>query len=74
MSATATKSDKNFKAPNYICTCCAVSCMACGNKNSKVFHISGKCDHFKKPSTKDTIAVGPNNQVCFASVADAIKQ
>ncbi|KAK9768513.1 hypothetical protein K7432_000791 [Basidiobolus ranarum] len=67
---------KNFKAPASIsnaggCPCCSLQCGFCGNKNSKILH-TPQCSHFST-KTASSINISPNNQVCFTTMAEAMR-
>eukprot|EP00286_Rhodomonas_abbreviata_P005853 CAMPEP_0181323522 /NCGR_PEP_ID=MMETSP1101-20121128/19838_1 /TAXON_ID=46948 /ORGANISM="Rhodomonas abbreviata, Strain Caron Lab Isolate" /LENGTH=122 /DNA_ID=CAMNT_0023431571 /DNA_START=51 /DNA_END=419 /DNA_ORIENTATION=+ len=53
------------------CTCCALSCGVCGNKNSKLFHVAG-CGHFTREVAGAKTDIGESNQVCFKDFAAAL--
>ncbi|ORX87090.1 hypothetical protein K493DRAFT_306961 [Basidiobolus meristosporus CBS 931.73] len=71
-----TKPTNSFKAPTSIanagaCPCCSLQCAFCGNKNSKILH-TPQCSHFST-KTASSININPNNQVCFTTMAEAMK-
>ena len=70
-AVASSTSNSSSPAVSTKCTCCAISCGVCANKNSKKFHGIG-CSHFKREGIATKIDVGQDNQVCFKDFAAAI--